>query len=252
MKVRYFFISVLIVLMVSCTPTPMYAQWLVTDPSSITQRLTLFLEELSEAMQERYTMEKQTDNTSELVKQNDESVKKLQKISNYIKTALVVKEIAEESNNVMKKVKNINEQFSKLDRLTKEEYYNILNFTVDLGEQAFDKVKESKKMSNNTQNNGEMTDYERLQILNGIKDEIVKLKKNLSDIEARFKSKNSYEEFSKQARAYTREALFMAFEATNDTEAIKKTASTSSKSSSKSTSKTSSKKTSTKTTKTKK
>ena len=106
MKLKYFFISVLILLVASCTPTPMYAQWLVTDPSSITQRLTLFLEELSEAMQERYTMEKQTDNTSELVKQNDESLKKLQKISNYIKTALVVKEIAEESNNVMKKVKN--------------------------------------------------------------------------------------------------------------------------------------------------
>ena len=242
MKLKYFFISVLILLVASCTPTPMYAQWLVTDPSSITQRLTLFLEELSEAMQERYTMEKQTDNTSELVKQNDESLKKLQKISNYIKTALVIKEIAEESNNVMKKVKNINEQFSKLDRLTKEEYYNILNFTVDLGEQAFDKVKESKKMSNSTQNNGEMTDYERLQILNGIKDEIVKLKKNLSDVEARFKSKNSYEEFSKQARAYTRETLFMAFDATHDTKGIKKAASSSSK--------TSSKKTSTKSTKT--
>lgn len=244
MKLKYFFISILILLVASCTPTPMYAQWLVTDPSSITQRLTLFLEELSEAMQERYTMEKQTDNTSELVKQNDESLKKLQKISNYIKTALVIKEIAEESNNVMKKVKNINEQFSKLDRLTKEEYYNLLNFTVDLGEQAFDKVKESKKMSNSTQNNGEMTDYERLQILNGIKDEIVKLKKNLSDVEARFKSKNSYEEFSKQARAYTREALFMAFESKNDTKGIKKTSSTSSK-------KTSTKKTSTKATGTK-
>ena len=76
MKLKYFFISVLILLVASCTPTPMYAQWLVTDPSSITQRLTLFLEELSEAMQERYTMEKQTDNTSELVKQNDESLKK--------------------------------------------------------------------------------------------------------------------------------------------------------------------------------
>lgn len=244
MKLKYFFISVLILLVASCTPTPMYAQWLVTDPSSITQRLTLFLEELSEAMQERYTMEKQTDNTSELVKQNDESLKKLQKISNYIKTALVVKEIAEESNNVMKKVKNINEQFSKLDKLTKEEYYNLLNFTVDLGEQAYDKVKESKKMSSSTSKSGEMTDYERLQILNDIKDEIVKLKKNLSDVEARFKSKNSYEEFSKQARAYTREALFMAFEATHDTEAIKKASSTSSK-------KTSTKKTSTKATGTK-
>ncbi len=244
MNIKYFLISILIFVMVSCTPTPMYAQWLVTDPSSITQRLTLFLEELSEAMQERYTMEKQTDNTSELVEQNKESLKKLQKISNYIKSALVVKEIAEESNNVIKKVKNINDKYSKLERLTKEEVYNVLNFTVDLGEQVYDKVKESKKMSSTSTKSGEMTDYERLQILNEIKDEIVNIKKSLTDVETRFKKKNSYEEFSKQARAYTREALFMAFESKNNTEGIKKE-----KTSSKSTSKSSSKKSNTKSTK---
>lgn len=241
MNIKYFFISVLVLLMVSCTPMPMYAQFMVTDPASITQRLTLFLEELAEAMQERYSIEQQTDNTSELVEQNKETLKKLQKISNFIKSALVVKEIAEESNAVVQKVKNINEKFSELDELTKEEVYNVLNFTVDLGEQVSEKLKESKKMSSSTtSSSGEMTDYERLQILNNIKDEIVKVKKKLSDVESRFKKKNSYEVFSKQARAYTREALFMAFEADNDTEGIKKTKTT------KSPSKTQSKKQNTK------
>ena len=82
---------------------------------------------------------------------------------------------------------------------------------------------------------------------------IVKIKKNLSDVESHFKSKNSYEEFSKQARAYTREALFMAFEATNDTEGIKKTE-TSSKTTTKTKSNTNSKakKQTTKSTNTKK
>jgi hypothetical protein len=220
---------------------PMYAQFMVTDPASITQRLTLFLEELAEAMQERYSIEQQTDNTSELVEQNKETLKKLQKISNFIKSALVVKEIAEESNAVVQKVKNINEKFTELDELTKEEVYNVLNFTVDLGEQVSEKLKESKKMSSSTtSSSGEMTDYERLQILNNIKDEIVKVKKKLSDVESRFKKKNSYEVFSKQARAYTREALFMAFEANNETEGIKKTKTT------KSPSKTQSKKQNTK------
>jgi hypothetical protein len=224
---------------------PMYAQIPVTDLSSISQRVTLFLEELSEAMQERYSIEKQTDNTSELVRQNDESLKKLQKISNFIKSALVVKEIAEESNAVMQKVKNLNKQFSKLDELTSEEVYNVLNFTVDLGEQVNEKLKESKKMSSSTMSSsGEMTDYERLQILTNIRDEIVKIKKNLTAVENRFKKKNSYEEFTKQARAYTREALFMAFEAQNDTEGIKKT-----KTSSTAKSKTQTKKSTTKQTK---
>ena len=63
MKVRCFIISVLIFLVASCTPMPMYAQFVVTDPGSISQRLTLFLEELSEAMQDRYTLEKQAGNT---------------------------------------------------------------------------------------------------------------------------------------------------------------------------------------------
>jgi hypothetical protein len=224
---------------------PMYAQIPVTDLSSISQRVTLFLEELSEAMQERYSIEKQTDNTSELVRQNDESLRKLQKISNFIKSALVVKEIAEESNAVMQKVKNLNKQFSKLDELTSEEVYNVLNFTVDLGEQVNEKLKESKKMSSSTMSSsGEMTDYERLQILTNIRDEIVKIKKNLTAVENRFKKKNSYEEFTKQARAYTREALFMAFEAQNDTEGIKKT-----KTSSTAKSKTQTKKSTTKQTK---
>ena len=245
MNIRYFLISVLIFLVVSCTPMPMYAQIPVTDLSSISQRVTLFLEELSEAMQERYSIEKQTDNTSELVRQNDESLKKLQKISNFIKSALVVKEIAEESNAVMQKVKNLNKQFSKLDELTSEEVYNVLNFTVDLGEQVNEKLKESKKMSSSTMSSsGEMTDYERLQILTNIRDEIVKIKKNLTAVESRFKKKNSYEEFTKQARAYTREALFMAFEAQNDTEGIKKT-----KTSSTTKSKTQAKKSTTKQTK---
>ena len=220
MKLKYFFVSVLILIVASCTPMPMYAQFVVTDPGSISQRLTLFLEELSEAMQERYILEKQTDNTSELVEQNKESLKKLQKISNYIKSALVVKEISEESNNVMKKVKNINEKFSKLDKLTNEEVCNVLNFTVELGEHVYSKVKESKKMSSSASKSGEMTDYERLQILNGIKEEIVKVKKSLTNLESRFKSKNSYELFSKQTRAYTREALFMAFESNNETDQI--------------------------------
>ena len=230
MNIKYFIISVVIFLVVSCTPMPMYAQVPVTDLGSITQRVSLFLEELAEAMQERYSIEKQTDNTSELVQQNKESLAKLKKISNFIKSALVVKEIAEESNAVMQKVRNINQQFSELDELTSEEVYNVLNFTVYLGEHVSEKLKESKKMSSSSMSSsGEMTDYERLQILNNIKDEIVKIKKNLSDVESRFKSKNSYEEFSKQARAYTREALFMAFEATNDTEGIKKTETSSKK-----------------------
>ena len=66
------------------------------------------------------------------------------------------------------------------------------------------------------------------------------MKKNLSNIESRFKKKNSYEKFSKQARAYTREALFMAFENKYDTEGIKKE-----KKSSKSSAKESNKKSST-------
>lgn len=222
MNIKYYLISVLIALLASCTPMPMYAQLVVADPGSIGQRLTLFLEELSEAMQERYSIEKQTANTSELVDQNKESLKKLQRISNYVKSALVIKEIAEEGNNVINKVKSINDNFSKLDKLTKEELYNVLNFSMDLGEQVYDKVKESKKTSSTTTKSGEMTDYERLQILNKIKDEIVKVKKNLSNVESRFKSKNSYETFSKQTRAYTREALFMAFESQNDTKGIKK------------------------------
>lgn len=228
MNIKYIIVSMLIFFLVSCTPMPMYAQLVVADPASVSQRMTLFLEELSEAMQERYTLEKQTDNTSELVEQNKKSLQKLQNISNFIKSALVVKEIAEESNNVIKKVKNINDKFSKLDKLTNEEIYNVLNFTVALGENVYDKVNESKKISSRSiSSSGEMTDYERLQILNNIKDEIVKIKKNLSDVENRFKKKNSYEEFSKQARAYTREALFMAFEANNDTEGIKNTKTTS-------------------------
>lgn len=247
MKIKYVVISVLILIVASCTPMPMYAQWMVTDPASISQRLTLFLEELSESIQERYTMEQQTDNTSELVEQNKESLKKLQKISNFIKSALVVKEIAEEGNNVIKKVKSINDNFSKLERLTKEEVYNALSFSVDLGEQVYEKVKESKKNSSSTATkSGEMTDYERLEILNQIKEEIVKLKKNLASVESRFKNKNSYEVFSKQARSYTREALFMAFESKNDTKGIKKEQKTS-KSTSKSTKKTTT--SSTKTTK---
>ena len=216
---------------------PMYAQLVVADPGSLSQRITLFLEELAEAMNSRYTLEEQKDKTTELVEQNKESLEKLRKISNYIQTALVVQEIAEESNEVIEKIRNINEQFSKLDKLTKEEVYNVLNFSMDLSKQVLEKVSESKKMSKNGQKSGEMTDYERLQVLNDIKEEIVKIKKNLTEIEKRFKSKNSYETFTQQARAYTREALFMAFETTNETDGIKKS---NTKSSTKTTTKSSS------------
>lgn len=240
MRIKYILISILIFILASCTPTPMYAQWIVSDPGSIGQRLTLFLEELSEAMQERYTLEQQVGNTYELLEQSKESLKKLQDISNFIRSALVVKEIAEEGNNVVKKVESINNKFSKLD-LTKEEVCNVLNFTVEIGERIYDKVKESKKMSSSKDGAGEMTDYERLQILNNIKDEIVKTKKSLTSMENRFKSKNSYELFTKQAREYTREALFMAFENENETEGIKKSSNSSTKSSSKKSSKKSTK-----------
>ena len=55
----------------------------------------------------------------------------------------------------------------------------MLNFSMDMSKQVLEKVSESKKMSKNGQKAGEMTDYERLQVLKDIKEEIVKIKKKL-------------------------------------------------------------------------
>lgn len=191
---------------------PLFAQFVVSDPASISQRIALFMEELGEKLIDRNELVAQTFNTTEMLKQAQEGLQKLQKVSAYVQGAKISYEIIDEGVKLANQVQDIQQNMSKLTHLTDEEIANALCFSAELGDYIADKVEEANEMLTGKKNTGEMSDYERIQLLKSIKKELKSLRSILSDVQKRFKNKNSYALFEDYTRSLTCEMIFFGFD----------------------------------------
>lgn len=187
---------------------PVHAQFVVSDPASITQRLSLFAEELYEIMTDRKELISQTANTGEMLQKTKEAIEKLQKVSNYVQGAKISLDIVSEGFALSKQVTKLQSDFSKLTHLTNEEIANAICFSAELGDHIAEMVSEAKEMLNSRKDKGEMTDYERIQLLKDIKSELKTLRSLLSKVQKRFKEKNAIALVDDYMRAMTCEVLF--------------------------------------------
>jgi hypothetical protein len=196
---------------------PVHAQFVVSDPTSIAQRLSLFAEELYEIMTDRQELISQTANTGEMLQKTKEAIEKLQKVSNYVQGAKISLDIVKEGVNLSKQVNKLHTEFSKLTYLTDQEIANAICFSAELGDHIAEMVGEANEMLNSRRDKGEMTDYERIQLLKDIQLELKTLRGLLSQVEKRFKDKNSMALMDDYMQAMTTEAIFFGMDQVWDT-----------------------------------
>ncbi len=196
---------------------PVHAQFVVSDPTSIAQRLSLFAEELYEIMTDRQELISQTANTGEMLQKTKEAIEKLQKVSNYVQGAKISLDIVKEGVNLSKQVNKLHTEFCKLTYLTDQEIANAICFSAELGDHIAEMVGEANEMLNSRRDKGEMTDYERIQLLKDIQLELKTLRGLLSQVEKRFKDKNSMALMDDYMQAMTTEAIFFGMDQAWDT-----------------------------------
>ncbi len=201
-----------LILLLMALSGKLFAQFVVSDPTAITQRITLFLNEMNEKLLDRNEMVTQTFNTTQMLKQAQEGIQKLQKVSAYVQGAKISYEIIDEGVKLAKQVQDIQQNVSRLTHLTDEEISNAICFSAELGDYIADKVEEANEMLSSKKDLGEMSDYERIQLLKSIKSELVKLRGILTDVQKRFKNKNAYALCEDYLRSLTCEMIFFAYD----------------------------------------
>lgn len=180
---------------------PIRAQLPVTDLASIYQNVANFATDA-------YEQYKHTESLAKYIMLSEEALEKLQNVSNYVQQAKVSVEIIQEGVQLAKQVKNIQDEICGLQSLTDEEISNALCLSVELGEMIAEKIDQASEMAGKKVNKqgGELSDYERLQLLQNIKKEIKDLQEMLAKVQKRFQAKDAKE----QVQQYTNDMVTCA------------------------------------------
>ena len=178
---------------------PLNAQTVVTDPTSVMQRLSIFLEEMEEAVSSRLELIEQVENTRKTYELGVEAVEKLREVSEFIKTSAVACDIVNQGAAITNKIVSYKNQLNELEALTEEERYSLYCTMVDLGKHVADKVKEGMQMTNGKEDgkNGEFTDFERLNMLKSVREELEWLNTMVDSLFANSVKDNAFSELSK-------------------------------------------------------
>lgn len=166
-----------------------------TDPTSMAQRLTLFLEQMDESLVQGAKLSAQIETAEKTLQLARESKEKLQKVSQFIKTASVVVQITESGARLIGKVDDYRQLLSKSDFFSEEEKYTLLDQIVTLGNVAADKVKEGLALTKDNCSDGEFNDYERLQLLSQIRNEVESVEDGIDKLYQRAVSGKTHRQF---------------------------------------------------------
>jgi hypothetical protein len=172
---------------------PMQAQIPVTDVASLSNDMFSFGIDVAEQFEHSIKL-------GEYLMLTQEALEKLQEVSNYVQQAKISLEIIQEGNKLAQQIKTIQTEMSQLSSLTDQEIANAICMAADLGEMIAQKVEQisetigQSSTSSNNQSTAELNDYERLQLLQNIKAEIINLQDMLSKVQKRFQATDSKEQ----------------------------------------------------------
>lgn len=186
----------------------MQAQFVISDPASITQRATIWFQEFAEMLKTFNETAQQTYNTGEMLEQSKRALEKLQQVSDFVQSSTLAIDIADESIQMAQQVQQINEHMGQLKSLTEQEVANALCFAVEIGEEITKKVEEAQTMLGKKGNKGEMSDYERIQLLQKIKKDIKDIRALLTKVQKRFKDKSATALLDSYLRTMTNDVVF--------------------------------------------
>jgi hypothetical protein len=198
----------LIVFIFGCVSA--YPQAIVTDPSSMSQRIALFFEQMEEALSQMMQLVEQVENARQTLEISKEAREKLKKVSSFIQASADVLEIANSGIRITNKIGLYKSAIMEMNYLTTEEKYNILCATVKLGHHASEKVSEGIMMSKTREKDGEFSDYERLQMLKAVKEEVLYIESEIDDMYSRCLSQSAYNDFAEGISELTVDAMMFA------------------------------------------
>ncbi|MBP5259679.1 MAG: hypothetical protein J6Z12_03485 [Paludibacteraceae bacterium] len=168
------------------------AQTAVVDPTSVAQRLALFLEEMEEAVEQRFTLIEQAESMREHLQIVQDTKKRLQEVSAFVKSSAYAVDIVNYGTDIGKKIKQYKQEIAGLDELTDEEKYNIVLNMLQLADFAADRVQEGMRLAKSNGSDGEFTDFERLQLLKDIRQNLDDLDRQLDEVLSLSLSANAY------------------------------------------------------------
>ncbi|MCQ2360075.1 MAG: hypothetical protein MJ009_01155 [Paludibacteraceae bacterium] len=156
-------------------------QAVVTDPSSMAQRIALFLEEMEETISQSLDIAESSENTLKLFQVTEESINNLKKASSFIKMSRQFVEITDAEIRIAKKLEAYSERVRQISSLSEDEKINIIASMINLGSAAVERIKNGIDIVKNSSSDAKLTDFERLQILSSLEDEILALENAIDE-----------------------------------------------------------------------
>ncbi len=156
----------------------------VSDPTSVVQRLTLAAEQMEEQIDQKYKFMEQI----QIAKQSLESAKKMQekveKVSSYVKDAKEVAEIVTIGENIVKTSNNMRKNIKKTAALTITEKAQTILDLADCSSNVSKIAKQASAVVQNKtdKNDVSLSDFERRQELRALKKEMETTQKELNRI----------------------------------------------------------------------
>lgn len=175
MKKGVLFISMLLIV------SDAIPQAVVTDPSSMAQRIALFLEDMEEVISQGLDIAENAENTRKLFQVTEETINDLKKVSSFIQTSRQFVEITDAEIRIAGKIEKYSERIRQMSTLSKGEKINIIASLINLGSAAVERVKNGIDIVKNSSNDAKLSDFERLQILSSLEDEILALENAIDE-----------------------------------------------------------------------
>ncbi len=156
-------------------------QAVVTDPTSMAQRIALFLEEMEETISQSLDIAESSENTWKLFQVTEESINNLKKVSSFIKMSRQFVEITDAEIRIAGKLEKYSERIRQMSTLSKDEKINIIASMINLGSAAVERIKNGIDIVKNNSSDAKLSDFERLQILSSLEDEILALENAIDE-----------------------------------------------------------------------
>ena len=186
---RLVFTFLLFLLVVYAMP-----QAVVTDPTSMAQRIALFLEEMEETISQSLDLAENSENTYKLLNLSKETAESLVKVSNFIKSSRQLVEITEAEMRIAEKLRDYSAKIKGINSMSNTEKINVINSMVNLGAEAMKRIKGAVDMAKSGASDAKLSDYERLQILSQVENEVLAIECAIDDSYDKCVSSASFEE----------------------------------------------------------
>ncbi|MBO4370765.1 MAG: hypothetical protein J5808_05330 [Paludibacteraceae bacterium] len=203
--------KIIFFILCSLSLTRVLAQTVVTDPTSVAQRVSIFLEEMEEAVSSRLELIEQVENTRKTYELSVQAAEKLREVSEFIKTSAVACDIVSQGTSVTNKILSYKQQLSEMHSLSEEERYSVYCTLIEMGKHVADKVKEGMEMTQSKENGGEFTDYERLQMLKDVREELEWLNSSVETLFTRCVKENAFQDLSAELNSLLVNSMTFSF-----------------------------------------